>query len=257
MRFALAQIAPEPRDLQANSSLVVSTLLAHRSCDVAVFPELFLSGYQTDNLDELAIDPDGAGFDQIKAAAADSETAALVGFAMRSPTGIKNSLAVIDRSGKWVGAASKVNLFGDHERESFEQGEALKTVLIDGVRLGLQICFDMEFPEMSRQLTEAGADVLITSAANMDPYGREHWLAARARALDNRRPHLYVNRIGNESGFSFVGGSLAVASNGDIIDALGTDESVAEVEIDISPSPLADENDYLTHLRRDLTVQEL
>ena len=55
-------------------------------------------------------------------------------------------------------------------------------------------------PEPARALAVAGAELLVTAAANMEPFDGDHALAARARALDNRLPHLYVNRAAARAG---------------------------------------------------------
>ncbi len=102
----------------------------------------------------------------------------------------------------------KANLFGAAERSAFVEGGELVVADVGGHRLGLLICFDVEFPETARALAAAGAKLLVTIAANMEPYGPDHALAARARALDNRRPHVYVNRTGR----SRVCGSSATAA---------------------------------------------
>jgi predicted amidohydrolase len=94
------------------------------------------------------------------------------------------------------------------------------------------ICFDMEFPECARALALAGADLLVTASANMAPFYADHLLASRARALDNRLAHLYVNRVGAEAGLRFVGGSRAIASDGTVLaDAGEDDERLLEVEV--------------------------
>ena len=62
------------------------------------------------------------------------------------------------------------------------------------------ICFDVEFPEVARSLAKAGANLLVTVSANMDPFGRDHDVFATARALENGVPHLYVNQVGRGRG---------------------------------------------------------
>ena len=47
-----------------------------------------------------------------------------------------------------------------------------------------------------RALALAGAELLVTASANMEPFGPDHEIATRARALENRLPHVYVNAIG-------------------------------------------------------------
>ena len=71
----------------------------------------------------------------------------------------------MDRRGNLAGVYRKTHPFGD-ERKVFAAGDEL-LVDLNGVRVGIMICFDVEFPEVARSLAVAGADLLITISANM------------------------------------------------------------------------------------------
>jgi predicted amidohydrolase len=154
-----------------------------------------------------------------------------------------------------VATYRKCHLFGDGERRAFVPGETLCVAELAGVRVGVLICFDVEFPEPARALAHAGAEMLVTVAANMEPYGPDHALAVRARALDNRRVHLYVNRTGSQAGLEFVGGSAAIASDGSVLAMLGSAPGVVSMDLDVSATAAGDV-DYLAHLRRGLRVED-
>jgi predicted amidohydrolase len=79
------------------------------------------------------------------------------------------------------------------------------------------ICFDAEFPEVARTLARRGADMLVTISANMEPFGPDHNTAARARALENGLPHLYVNLVGEVDPNRFTGNSQAVDPEGRVL----------------------------------------
>jgi predicted amidohydrolase len=113
----------------------------------------------------------------------------------------------------------------------------------------------MEFPEHARTLARAGAELLLTASANMEPYYIDHQIASQARALDNRLPHLYCNHVGEEAGLRFVGGSRVVRADGNIeAEASRSDEQLLEVELAPSgETPL--EVDYLAHLREPVGVK--
>lgn len=257
MRALLAQLEPQPGDLTANARAVADALAAEPTADLAVFPELFLGGYDPSRAAELAVpaDDDGA-FAPVRDAARSHGTAVLVGFAERvGGGGVANAVACIDADGGWRATYRKTHMFGGAESTTFVAGDTLRVVGLAGRRVAPLVCFDMEFPEPARAVAVAGAELLVTVAANMEPYGADHALAARARALDNRLPHLYVNRVGAEAGLRFVGGSLAVAADGSVIADLGAAPAVAAVELDLAPAPDADV-DYLARLRADLPVEE-
>ncbi len=89
--------------------------------------------------------------------------------------------------------------------------------------MGVMICFDLEFPEVARTLAAGGADMLVTVSANSPPFELDHDLFARTRALENGLPHVYVNRVGEEDGLGFCGGSLALDPDASVLAEAGPD----------------------------------
>jgi predicted amidohydrolase len=254
MRVLLVQAAPQPGEPGANARAVRAALAAQPDAELAVLPELFLTGYDLATAAERALAPDDAALALLCDAAREAGTAVVAGFAERLPHGgIANSVACVEADGRSVATYRKAHLFG-RESEVFTAGERLLVVELAGRRVGILNCFDVEFPEPARALARAGAELLVTVAANMDPYAPDHQLAVRARALDNRLPHVYVNRTGSEGGLRFVGESLAVAPDGTPRLALGqiADAAVAELDLGASPPP---EVDYLRRLRADLPAE--
>lgn len=255
MRALLAQLDPAPGDVDANAAAVAAALAGYPEAEIAVFPELFLTGYDPRRAAELALAPDDAPLPTLQSIARRHGTALVLGFAERVAGGVANSVACIDADGRWAATYRKTHLFGGAERAAFVAGEALTLVELAGRRVAPLICFDVEFPEPARALARAGADLLVTVAANMEPYGPDHALAARARALDNRLAHLYVNRVGEEAGLRFVGGSAAIGSDGQPLERFGENARLAVVELPLDRPASADDVDYLEHLRDDLVVE--
>ncbi|ADB49424.1 nitrilase-related carbon-nitrogen hydrolase [Conexibacter woesei] len=253
MRALLAQLEPAAGDVDANAATVAAALAEHPDAELAVFPELFLTGYDPSRAAQLALTPADAPLPTVCAVAKRHGTALLLGFAERTKHGVANAVACIDSDGRWAGTYRKTHMFGATERAAFVPGDALCVVELAGVSVAPLICFDMEFPEPARAVSRAGAALIVTIAANMEPYGPDHALAARARALDNRRPHLYVNRVGEEAGLQFVGGSAAVASDGSLVAELGSTRGLTVVDLPLG-GPATDDVDYLEHLRDDLVV---
>ncbi|HEY6760766.1 MAG TPA: nitrilase-related carbon-nitrogen hydrolase [Baekduia sp.] len=255
MKVLLGQLCPVPGDVAANVGAVIDALARHPAAELAVFPELFLGGYDLTRVAERAVDADGAEIAELRSAARGAGTALVVGFAEALRDGrVANAVACVDADGALVATYRKAHLFGAAERAAFVPGDALRVATLAGRRAGPLVCFDMEFPEPARALARAGADLLVTAAANMDPYGPDHELAACARALDNRRPHVYVNRCGHEAGMSFAGGSAVIGPDGSVQHQLGREPHLACVELADEPMTGADA-DYLLHLRPDLTVE--
>jgi predicted amidohydrolase len=224
VRALLAQLASVPGQTEANAGRVVEILGAHRDVEIAVFPELFLGGYDLSLVGQSARSPDSPELQSIAAAAAAASTAVVVGFAERAEDGsFFNSVACINRDGSLAGLYRKRRLFGS-EPDAFQVGDEHRVVRLAGLDVGPLICFDVEFPEPARELAAAGAELLVTASANMAPFGPDHEVATRARALENRLPHLYTNGVGAIGGLRLVGGSRSVDASGVVLAEAGSDE---------------------------------
>ena len=222
LRVAAVQERPAPRGLARNLERVAELVRA-ADADLVVFPELFLSGYQTTELEPLAIPTRDARLEPLAAACRETRTALLVGFVEPGDDGWYDAFLAIDRDGTILPAIRKTHLFGG-ERDVFLRGDRLEPVALCGVPVGVVNCFELEFPEVARTLAVRGAALLVAGSANMHPYTRDHRVAATARALENRLPLAYANRIGAESGHAFCGGSVIVAPDGEILAELGSEE---------------------------------
>jgi (R)-amidase len=228
----LAQLSSAPGQTAVNADRAAAALAAHPEVEIAVFPELFLGGYDLALVAETACAPDSAELQTVAAAAAVASTAVVVGFAERAEGGaLFNSVACIDRDGSLAGVYRKTRLFGA-EPEVFERGGEQVLVRLAGVDVGPLICFDIEFSEPARELAAAGAELLVTASANMAPFGPDHEVATRVRAAENRLPHLYANGVGDIGGFRLVGGSRSVDASGTVLaDAGFAEEALLVVPV--------------------------
>ncbi|OBI73067.1 hypothetical protein A9X01_00425 [Mycobacterium asiaticum] len=247
----LAQQCPAPRDVEANVERIRALLRDWPDVDIAVFPELFVTGYQRGQLDELAVRLDGAAVTAVRRASADSQTAFVGGYLERGDGGaVYDSMLIVDATGTIAGNYRKTHLFGN-ESSAFVAGGQLACVEVGEIRIGPMICFDLEIPEVARTLAFQRPDIFVGIAANMEPFYDDHLVASRARALDNRTPLVYVNRTGCESDCRFVGGSRVIDGSGQVVVELGAAEGVAVVDVSLRRAAPADV-DYLRHLRPEL-----
>ncbi|HET7313944.1 nitrilase-related carbon-nitrogen hydrolase [Salinisphaera sp.] len=246
LRIALAQKAPVVGETNANLVCVETTLAGRPDADLMVWPELYLCGYTTARAETLAESLAGDRVGRLRAAAERHETAIVIGFAERRDDGrVANSVLAIDRDGRIAGCYRKIQLFGD-EAGAFTPGDHLEIVELAGVRVGLMICFDIEFPEIARALAVGGAELLLSVSANMRPFGPDHRLCVQARALENRRPHVYVNQVGQGETFLFTGDSCHADTAGRVrascpphAEALVLADVALAVETEVRPDYLA------------------
>jgi predicted amidohydrolase len=257
LNAVLAQLRPKLRDVRGNIETAEEVLA--QGTDLAVFPELFLGGYTTRDVNELALDLEGPEVGRMARLARECDTAVIFGLHERVSDGVANSAVCLDQRGNLVGTYRKTHLFGE-ERGAFVAGDELLIVDLDGVETGLMICFDVEFPEVARALATADADLLVTISANMDPFGRDHEVFATARALENGLAHIYVNQIGRGETFTFAGGTTAISADGESLAAAGSSEGVFQVSVDLSARdekrPEELRPDYLRESRGPLPVRK-
>ncbi|MBV9379447.1 MAG: carbon-nitrogen hydrolase family protein [Streptosporangiaceae bacterium] len=191
MRVALCQIPVSSKPL-VNLERVRSALheAAGSGADLAVFPEATQVRFGSDLL--AGAEPlDGEFCTELAAAAAAARVSVVAGVFEPAPGGrVYNTAVAYGADGALVASYRKLHLFdalGQRESELVAPGP--ETVLADlaGVRAGLQICYDIRFPELSRALAVAGASLLVVSAAwAAGPLKEEHWITMlRARAIEN------------------------------------------------------------------------
>jgi len=122
----------------------------------------------------------------------------------------------------------------------FKKGDSIDVWPGPQCRLGMQICYDVRFPEITRILALQGAEVVTNVWASAgvegDPIADENLFVHRAytRAVENGLFFLSCNRVGVQAGYRFFGRSCAIAPNGRVLGALAHDrEDVLRVEIDL------------------------
>jgi predicted amidohydrolase len=217
--------------VSANAARARELLIANERADLVVLPELFLSSYVTTGVEELAVRLDGPEVTGLSATARETATALIVGLAEWTAAGVANTALLIEASGDIAGAYRKTHLFGA-ERDAYLPGDELLTVELGERTLGPMVCFDMEFPEVPRALAARGADLLVTISANPAQFDLDHDVFARARALENELPHVYVNRVGEQDGVRFSGNSIALDPDGKVLAEAGSDgERIVVAEI--------------------------
>jgi predicted amidohydrolase len=218
---------------------------AGAGADLAVLPEY------TDYLGPAASLPqpepvDGSYGSTFAKAAAEHRMWVVAGsFHERGPgSHTYNTSLVFDRAGELAAVYRKIHLYdveipdrvSYRESASVAPGGELVTVDVEGVRLGLSICYDLRFPELYRRLAAGGAQVLLVPAAFMLHTGRDHWeVLLRARAIENQCFVVAAAQIGDhDPGRTCYGRSMVVDPWGTIL-AQAPDEigvTVADLDFD-------------------------
>jgi predicted amidohydrolase len=217
-RVACLRLGPQIGDLAANRELVLRAL-ERVEADIVVLPELVTSGYVFASRDEAAAVAIGAD-DPLLAEWGAGGALVVGGFCEQGADGaLYNSAAVVDAGG--VLAVYRKTHLWDRERLIFTPGDAAPPLLETAFgRLGVVICYDLEFPEMPRSLALRGAD-LICAPVNwpvleLPPEGERppEQLTAMSAARVNRVFIAVSDREGTERGVEWVGGTAIIDENG-------------------------------------------
>ncbi|NWL77319.1 carbon-nitrogen hydrolase [Pseudomonas taiwanensis] len=220
MNVLLAQMpivdADVGRNLEAMLEIIES---AGGTADLIVFPETTLCGFpDKTEIDDVAMTVNAQPIQLLKAAAQRRRVALAFGFAERDGGVFYNTAVLLDREGRIALRYRKSHLWPHTDRGVFAAGDAFFVSELDGVRVGLIVCYDVEFPETSRALARLGAQVILVLDGNMSPYGPVHRRAVTARAMENQCCAVLVNRVGSGRELEFAGESLAVDPYGEVID---------------------------------------
>lgn len=232
MRIALYQCQSQPLDVEGNLARLRARAreAAQWEVELLVLPEMFLSGYNigAEAARNLAQASDGANAEQVAQIAQHAGLAILYGYPELDEQGnVYNSVQLIDRTGARLSNYRKTHLFGDADRAMFSTGQQAPAVLeFNGWKLGLLICYDLEFPENARRLAAAGAELILVPTANMVPYGFIAEVTVRSRAFENQCYVAYANYCGNELGFEYCGLSSIAGADGQQIAKASRDEAL-------------------------------
>ncbi|MFI9175727.1 carbon-nitrogen hydrolase family protein [Streptomyces lincolnensis] len=209
MRTALLQSSGRPGSTVENLKVLdeAAGRAAAAGAGLLAAPEMFLTGYAIgDDIGRLAEPADGDSADAIADIAGRHGLAIAYGYPERHAGTVYNSAQLISADGTRLANYRKTHLFGCFEREHFAPGEQpVVQAELNGLRVGLMICYDVEFPENVRAHALAGTDLLVVPTAQMHPFQFVAESMIPVRAFENQMYVAYVNRVGREGEFEFVG----------------------------------------------------
>jgi predicted amidohydrolase len=212
MKLLLGELSPGVGTVRANLDRIRSALKG-RSVDMAVFPELFLSGYRAgDRMSRLALGPGDEATRELAGIARETRCHLVVGGPVRlagRPGEIANAALWMTPEGALATQVKRyLPSFGPFEEAHFfTPTDRSRPVRFGERRVGLAICYDSFFPEVFRELGLQGAELLVVISASPVTSGPLFAKILPARAIENAVPLLYSNRVGTEDGIVFGGGS--------------------------------------------------
>ena len=253
-RVAAWQCHPGPLDVAGNLKRLdeACARAAAERVDVLVTPEMFTSGYglTPDQVLTLAEDAGGPTDEAVAQLARRHGLAIVYGHPERAPGGAAyNAATLVGRDGVIRGRHRKVHLFGDVDRLLFAPNPERPTAFdVDGDRVGMLICYDVEFPEAVRRLAADGARTVLVPTANMAGFEQVQELLVRARACENGCSLVYANYCGADALFTYNGRSEICGPGGEVLAQARPDGE----ELVIADLPAEPRGTYLADRRADL-----
>ncbi|MER6272140.1 carbon-nitrogen hydrolase family protein [Streptomyces sp. 900105755] len=218
MRTALLQSSGRPGSTFENLKVLdeAAGRAAAAGAALLVAPEMFLTGYAIgDDIARLAEPADGDSADAIAELAHRHGLAITYGYPERDGDQVHNSAQLISADGTRLANYRKSHLFGGFERDHFTPGDQpVVQAQLNGLTVGIMICYDVEFPELVRAHALAGTDLLLVPTANMHPFEIVAESLVPVRAWENQMYVAYANRVGQEGEFEFFGLSALAGPDG-------------------------------------------
>ncbi|MDA8429611.1 MAG: carbon-nitrogen family hydrolase [Geobacteraceae bacterium] len=234
IQAAAIQFNVRPGDVDANLAYIRSALrrVAAQGANLVVLPEMWSSGFAYKNLNELALRTAGIAEELLELS---RELKLVIVGSMPEPHGAKvfNTAYVVD-NGRLAGAYRKLHLFSLlGEDRAFDSGDAWLLAETSLGKVGVIICYDLRFPELSRRLALEGAGAICVPAQWPKPR-QEHWRTLlRARAIENQLYVVACNACGTIGKLDFFGMSMIIDPKGEVLSEAGESECEIGAALDL------------------------
>ncbi|MEM7059562.1 MAG: carbon-nitrogen hydrolase family protein [Pseudomonadota bacterium] len=238
LKLALYQCPSPAGDIELGLSVVDRALAraAAEGVDMLVLPEMFLPGYNV--APDVARDSWDGIIGRVRALVAEHQIGLTIGLSEFDGNQTYNGAITYGPDGTPLAKYRKVQLFGPREASLFQPGTRLTTFDFKGTKCALLICYDVEFPEHTRALAQAGAEVILVPTANMEPFRNVNETTVPARALETGLTIVYANYIGPEGDLDYVGRSAIIGPDGVALAEAGT--STGMIVADLPDKSAAD-----------------
>ncbi len=257
MRIALLQHTPVPADIDAALQRLdqYGQTAASDGCELLLVPEASITGYNIDKalMQSVALDANGDTTAAIANLCRKHNIAMAYGFAENDNGSFYNCVQLMDRQGEIQGKYRKTHLWGSLDQALFSAGESLacgsQNMLaeINGFKIGLLICYDIEFPECVRELALHGADLILTPTGLMQPYREVAEQVVPVRAYESQLFIAYANYCGSERELTYEGRSCIVGPDGKDLARAQSDTTL--LVADISKQAIAKQRQSLPYHR--------
>ena len=195
--------------------------------DLVCFPECYLQGYLANSeqerrmAKEMAIDLSSPEFKGVLRGLSSLSSALVFGLIEKSQGAVHNTAVIVNR-GRLLGKYRKIHLHGT-ENDLFTAGSEAPVFEVNGLRFGITICYDNQFPELAADLASRGVHLLLSPSNNLMPYEKAekfHQLHARDRGRRSREtgvPLVSSDITGERDGRISYGPTALFGAHGEIV----------------------------------------
>ena len=232
-------IADRDSNIKKVKELLESTL-AQRKVDFVFLPEVWTVGWDCESFASIYENFSNSFAITMLKSLAKKYSVNIIGGSVieKNQNGIlTNTAPIINRKGELVAKYDKMHLYsyyGSDEGRYIKAGENPILVELDGIKIGISICYDIRFPELYRAYRKAGADILVNMAA---------WGASKkipwdsmttARAVENQTYFIALTQTGDlADGTRNLGHSMIIDYKGNVLDEIDLVEGPIYAEIDL------------------------
>lgn len=228
------EIKPESADKNLSRVLKKIEQAAKNGADLIVLPEMWYSGYDFKNLEQTA-DRTNIIIKEFKSIARNSGAIIISSMVEKDGKNYFNTAFTVDSSKGVIGKYRKIHLFPPlNENRYFKRGNSSEVINTASGKIGVILCFDIRFPELTRFLALKNAEIIAVPA--QWPKARvAHWRTLlQARAIENQLFVIGAACCGRQGKIILSGHSMIVDPNGKILAEAGKKKETIMAKIDLN-----------------------
>lgn len=217
-KVAILQMKSLDRQYQESTHVVIDKMKAAAAAkaDILLLPEVFLTGYELPFCNNEALADDNPYLRQICNAAGKMHIGVIATAITKGTGKPRNSAYVINKQGQILMKYSKVHTCDFADESCLESGDTFHVCDFHGIKLGVMICYDREYPESARILMLKGAEIILVpnDCGAMKP----RLCALSTRAYENMTGIAMANPNGENAGNSCAFSPICWDENGNCVD---------------------------------------
>lgn len=218
LKVAILQMHSETNNKEKNIEIIIDNMkeAAKNNADILLLPECFITGYNFPIALKDALDDDSIYIKKICSAAKAYNVGVVATAFSKGELKPQNTAFVIDKTGEIIMKYSKVHTCDFADEAALESGKEFKVCDFHGVKLGVMICYDREYPESARVLMLKGAEIILVpnDCESMKPRVQ----ALSTRAYENMVGVAMANPNGINGGCSCAFSPICWDENGECVD---------------------------------------